>query len=37
MDGLLGFGSIVLSTGVGLGLSMTTVWVILNLAMKHPS
>ena len=34
MDGLLGFGSIVLLTGIGIALSLTTVWLILNLGMR---
>jgi hypothetical protein len=35
MDGLLGLGTIVLSTGVGLGFSMSAVWLILNLGMRR--
>lgn len=35
MDGLLGFGSILVSTGLCLGLSLSSLWVILNVAMKR--
>ena len=36
MDGLLGLGSILVSAGVGLGMSASALWLILNLGMRRP-
>jgi hypothetical protein len=35
MDGLLGLGSILVSTFVGVGFSMSALWVLLNTAMRR--
>ncbi len=35
MDGLLAFGTVILSTGLGLSISMSTLWVILHFGMRH--
>lgn len=32
MDGLIGIGSIVISSGIGLGLSLLAMWVIVTIA-----
>jgi len=36
MDGLLGFGSIILSSAIGIGVSVTALRVILGLATRRP-
>lgn len=35
MDNLLAFGTVIVSTCLGLSISLSTLWVIVHFGMRH--
>jgi hypothetical protein len=35
MDSLLVFGTVVVSTGLGVSISLSTLWMIVHFGMRH--
>ena len=35
MDGLLGITTVIISTGMGIGVAMSSLWLIVNVAMRQ--